>query len=304
MNYGIVILDAATCFRHGGYATNSRLEAAVSVHLLSEDYIPAILALLFRSSNFDNCLEAAIQRVFGEWLRRVRLIVVNSQRNHLRSTVCALKWLCVLMFGEVLADEPARLREILVEPPLIQLRGTNRVQQLLITGVLEDGRQIDVTHLAEIASSDPAIARVEESLVAGVSNGEVTLLVSCSGQQLDVPVRVGQILGYPPVDFANDMLPLFSKLGCNSGGCHGKSNHPSGFKLSVFGFDPVSDFDALTKDGRGRRIFRSSPEFSLFLRKATGSVPHGGGQRLPVESADYDLMLAWVRQGTPLAQAN
>ena len=208
------------------------------------------------------------------------------------------------MFGEVLADEPARLREILVEPPLIQLGGTNRVQQLLITGVLEDGRQIDVTHLAEIASSDPAIARVEESLVAGVSNGEVTLLVSCSGQQLDVPVRVGQILGYPPVDFANDMLPLFSKLGCNSGGCHGKSNHPSGFKLSVFGFDPVSDFDALTKDGRGRRIFPSSPEFSLFLRKATGAVPHGGGQRLPVESADYDLMLAWVRQGTPLAQAN
>ena len=208
------------------------------------------------------------------------------------------------MFGEVLADEPARLREILVEPPLIQLGGTNRVQQLLITGVLEDGRQIDVTHLAEIASSDPAIARVEESLVAGVSNGEVTLLVSYSGQQLDVPVRVGQILGYPPVDFANDMLPLFSKLGCNSGGCHGKSNHPSGFKLSVFGFDPVSDFDALTKDGRGRRIFPSSPEFSLFLRKATGAVPHGGGQRLPVESADYDLMLAWVRQGTPLAQAN
>ena len=230
--------------------------------------------------------------------------VIKSFLNHITSTVCVLSWVCVFIIRGVSADEPLRLREIHVEPALVQLSGTNRVQQLLITGVREDGRTMDVTHLSRIESSDPAIARVEGGMSFGVSDGEVALHVSCDGQELDVPVHVRQISGYPPVDFANDMLPLLSKLGCNSGGCHGKSNHPSGFKLSVFGFDPAADFDALVKDDRGRRVFPASPEFSLFLRKATGVMAHGGGQRLPIGSADYDLMLAWVRQGTPMAQAN
>ena len=234
----------------------------------------------------------------------VSFVAVKSFFNQLTSTLSVLSWLCVFIVHGVSADELLRLHDIHVEPPVIQLGGTNRVQQLLITGVREDGRKLDVTHLSRIESSDPAIARAEGGMVAGVSDGEVTLRVTCAGRELDVPVQVGQISGYPPVDFANDMLPLLSKLGCNSGGCHGKSNHASGFKLSVFGFDPAADFDALVKDDRGRRIFPASPEFSLFLRKATGVMPHGGGRRLPFGSADYDLMLAWVRQGTPAAQAN
>lgn len=231
-------------------------------------------------------------------------VAVNALLIPFISTLCAWSWLCNFIPCEVSADEPLRLREIYVEPQIIQLGGTNRVQQLLITGVREDGGSIDVTQLAVVESSDPAIARAESGMLLGGSDGEATLHVSCAGQELHVPIQVRQMSGYPPVDFANDMLPLFSKLGCNSGGCHGKSNHASGFKLSVFGFDPTADFEALVKDDRGRRVFPGSPEFSLFLRKATGVISHGGGQRLQVGSADYNLMLAWVRQGTPMAQAN
>ena len=223
--------------------------------------------------------------------------------DHAGWSLCALVWLCVQSFSAASAEEPPLL-QLLVEPQAIQLGGTNRVQQLLITGVRDDGRPVDVTHRAQIESNDTAIARVEESVVTGVSDGQVLLRVSCDGQSVDVPVQVSHIAGYPPVDFANDMLPLFSKLGCNSGACHGKSSHPSGLRLSVFGFDPAADFDALVKDGRGRRVFSGSPEFSLFLRKATGAAPHGGGQRLHPTSPDYDLMLAWVRQGTPASQPN
>ena len=219
-------------------------------------------------------------------------------------SLCVLGWLCVQSFNAASADEPPRLKQLMVEPQTVQLGGTNRVQQLLITGIRDDGRPVDVTHRAQIESNDTAIARVEEGIVTGGSDGEVLLSISCDGQTAEVAVRVSHIAGYPPVDFANDMLPLFSKLGCNSGACHGKSSHPSGLKLSVFGFDPAADFDALVKEGRGRRVFAGSPEFSLFLRKATGAVPHGGGQRLHAASPDYDLMLAWVRQGTPEAQQN
>ena len=224
--------------------------------------------------------------------------------RHLAFAVYALSWLCVLVPNDASAVETLRLRDIHVEPAVVQLSGTNRVQQLLITGVRDDGRTIDVTNLAVVESSDSVIARADGSVLVGVSDGDTNLHVACDGHELDVAVQVRQIAGFPPVDFANDMLPLFSKLGCNSGGCHGKSNHPSGFKLSVFGFDPAADFDALVKDDRGRRIFPGNPEYSLFLRKATGIIPHGGGQRLLAGTADYDLMLAWVRQGTPPLQPN
>ena len=82
------------------------------------------------------------------------------------------------------------------------------------------------------------------------------------------------------VHFANDVVPIFTKRGCNSGGCHGKSTGRGGFKLSLFGFEPDQDFDAITHGSRGRRLFPAAPDESLLLKKATMTVPHGGGRRL------------------------
>ena len=105
---------------------------------------------------------------------------------------------------------------------------------------------------------------------------------------------------FPPVHFANDVMPLFSKLGCNSAGCHGKASGQNGFKLSVFGFDPDADYAALVKEARGRRVFPSAPEQSLLLLKPTGKFAHGGGKRIEVGSADYELVLReWLKQGMP-----
>src|SRR6187401_840041 len=69
--------------------------------------------------------------------------------------------------------------------------------------------------------------------------------------------------------FANDVVPIFSRFGCNSSGCHGKSEGQNGFKLSVFGFDPAADLTALTKEARGRRVFPAAPHQSLLLTKAS-----------------------------------
>src|SRR3954468_22242415 len=80
--------------------------------------------------------------------------------------------------------------------------------------------------------------------------------------------------------FENDIVPILSRHGCNSSGCHGKAEGQNGFKLSVFGFDPPADYDALTKEGRGRRVFPAAADRSLLLLKASGGAPHGGGLRL------------------------
>ena len=210
-------------------------------------------------------------------------------------------WLTVIAQGH--ADERRLLKKIHVEPTTIVLLGTNRTQQVIVSAEQADGRLIDVTHRVRLESNQAHVVRVEEGLAVGVADGETQLRVTCDGLDAVVPVRVRDFAGYPPVDFANDLLPLFSKLGCNNGGCHGKASGQNGFKLSVFGFDSAADFDALVKEGRGRRLFASNPETSLLLGKATGVVAHGGGQRVKVGSPDYDVLLAWIRQGTPAAQA-
>lgn len=104
----------------------------------------------------------------------------------------------------------------------------------------------------------------------------------------------------PRLNFANDIVPLLSRLGCNASGCHGKAEGQNGFKLSVFGSDPLADYAALVMDSRGRRIFPAAPEQSLFLRKASGQAPHGGGSRLSPGSRAYQTLRDWVAAGYPL----
>jgi len=101
----------------------------------------------------------------------------------------------------------------------------------------------------------------------------------------------------PRVSFNTDVVPLFTKLGCNSGGCHGKATGQNGFKLSLLGFEPDQDYEAIVQEARGRRLFLAAPRSSLLLLKATGNIAHGGGRRLEVGSADYETLLHWIASG-------
>ena len=102
------------------------------------------------------------------------------------------------------------------------------------------------------------------------------------------------------IDFANDVVPILTKAGCNAGVCHAKAGGgQNGFELSLLGFEPDKDFSQIVFHGRGRRLFPSAPEKSLLIRKATGDVPHGGGIRIQVDSHEYRLLVEWIRQGTP-----
>jgi hypothetical protein len=104
-------------------------------------------------------------------------------------------------------------------------------------------------------------------------------------------------------NFEHDILPILSRYGCNSSGCHGKAEGQNGFKLSVFGFDPESDYRALIMEGRGRRIFPAAPDQSLLLRKISGITPHGGGLRIEMSRPEYQTIRDWIatglRFGTP-----
>lgn len=100
------------------------------------------------------------------------------------------------------------------------------------------------------------------------------------------------------ISFTNDVVPILTKAGCNTGPCHAKAGGgQNGFQLSLLGFETADDYDSLVKQGRGRRIFLGAPEESLVLKKASGALPHGGGVRLEKGSYGYQRLLKWIEQG-------
>jgi hypothetical protein len=91
-----------------------------------------------------------------------------------------------------------------------------------------------------------------------------------------------------PVSFVNDVVPILTKAGCNSGSCHAKAGMgQNGFRLSLLGFEPDEDYEHIVREGHGRRVFPLAPDQSLLLLKASNSIPHGGGRRLPPDSTSY-----------------
>ncbi len=99
------------------------------------------------------------------------------------------------------------------------------------------------------------------------------------------------------VSFQHDVVPVLTKMGCNSGACHGTPSGKNGFRLSLRGYDPERDIQTLTRDVQGRRINRAQPDASLILLKATGQVPHEGGRRLTPIHPLFALLRQWIGEG-------
>ncbi len=133
-----------------------------------------------------------------------------------------------------------------------------------------------------------------------LSGGQVTLNVSLpSGVAGSVVVAVQAIRRTTHRQLSEPGHSIFTKYGCNGGGCHGKAAGQNGFKLSLLGFEPKEDFEHLVVESRGRRLFPAAPQRSLLLTKAVNEVPHGGGQRLEKDSHEYRLLARWIAQGMP-----
>ena len=224
--------------------------------------------------------------------------LIDSRKPRQRGVVVGV--LPVLLFSTATVL-PLELR---VVPERVDLCGASRRQQLLVTGVTGEGRQVDLTAKVTIAVSDRGIARLDGRRVVGISEGRTHVSIEWEGVRIEVPVEVRDLAERPPVHFVNDVVPVLTGAGCNSGGCHGKATGQNGFKLSVFGFDPAADFRAIVKDSRGRRIFPASPRRSLLLSKPTAIVPHGGGQRFAEGSREWEVLHEWIRQGVPVGPSD
>ncbi len=99
------------------------------------------------------------------------------------------------------------------------------------------------------------------------------------------------------IDFRNDVMPIFTKYGCNSGGCHGAAIGRGGFPLSLYGGDPEADHESIVRQLEGRRVNLAHPEKSLILLKPTSVIEHGGGVLLDDEDEATQILRDWIAQG-------
>ncbi|MEP6672619.1 MAG: DUF1549 and DUF1553 domain-containing protein [Chthoniobacter sp.] len=207
---------------------------------------------------------------------------------------------CFFAMTAAVLAKPASLQIEATGAPELTLRGKDARQQLLVTAKLDDGAIRDFTHQVTYSAAPAGIVKVDEGgIVSPVANGAVTITAEADGVTATLVAHVEDASHAEPINFANQIVPIFTKAGCNAGGCHGKASGQNGFKLSLLGFEPAEDYEHIVKEARGRRVFPAAPENSLLLLKGLNATPHGGGKRLDAKSDDYELLVRWIAQGLP-----
>jgi hypothetical protein len=186
-----------------------------------------------------------------------------------------------------------------VFPSDVNLRTSGDFQSIIARVTRPDGITEDVTGEAKFELTDPKLASIDGNVVKPLADGETELKVTWHDQSMTLPVKVKDAKVERPISFRLDVMPIFMRSGCNVGGCHGAAHGKDGFHLTLFGYDAGTDYLSLTRQLSTRRINLALPEESLLLTKATGKVPHTGGERFKVGSPLYNTMLAWLKAGAP-----
>lgn len=188
---------------------------------------------------------------------------------------------------------------ISVEPSSIKLERKFDYAQTLVTGWLASGDKIDLTREAKFEVT-AGVAKVANGQVRPVKDGKGEVRITHDGHAAAIPIVVANATKPVKPDYVRDVMPVISRMGCNAGTCHGAKDGKNGFKLSLRGYDPIYDVRAFVDDHEGRRINFAAADDSLMLLKATGAVPHEGGQRTKPESDYYQIVRDWIGNGCKL----
>jgi hypothetical protein len=186
-----------------------------------------------------------------------------------------------------------------VFPQAVNLTDLRDRQSLVVRVTEPNGVHRNVTAEAKFSLSDMTKAKVEHGAVYPLADGETKLKVEWQGRTAEVPVKVAQAQTDLPISFRRDVMPVFMKAGCNSGGCHGASRGKDGFMLSLFGYDPEGDYFRTTRQQVGRRINLALPEESMLITKNIGAAPHTGGKLFTKDSEIAKILLRWLEAGAP-----
>ena len=173
-------------------------------------------------------------------------------------------------------------------PAAIQLTGRSATQTLAVSA-----GERDVTAQCTFELANQSLANVSAAgVVSALADGKTSLTIRYQGERISVPVTVAAAREEPKLSFVKDVVPIFTMAGCAGSNCHGSIRGQNGFKLSLFGYEPDLDYQAIQP-----RIDKAHPEQSLLLKKPSFQVSHGGGVRFTTSSLEYRSILEWISSG-------
>jgi hypothetical protein len=187
-----------------------------------------------------------------------------------------------------------------VSPTSVEFRHQRHLHSVQVFGTNPEGYSVDLRSEARVTSADPKIVVVDElGLIRPLSNGETKVNVTIGSQTKTIAVKVALPPAEPPTSFRHEVMPVFTRAGCNQGACHGYSLGKNGFKLSLRGQDADADYIGLVREFAGRRLNYQNPEASLLITKARGEVTHEGGVRFARGSLSDNILVKWISESAP-----
>jgi hypothetical protein len=207
-----------------------------------------------------------------------------------------------------------RLVSIRIAPQDASVWGAQASQRFVVLGKYADGLERELTSASRFLLSDPLKGEVDSTgKFVARGSGEVILTAEVGGRFVKTAIRIEGAEKPRPFTFAREIEGVLAKRGCNESTCHGGVKGRGGLRLSIYGIHPREDYKWIVEGGTFRvlttdenpkysRIDTKDPEKSLLLLKPTFSVPHGGGLRFEVGSADYQTILNWIRSGAPYGE--
>ena len=200
--------------------------------------------------------------------------------------------------GQIRPSAKTGVASLALYPKTIVLTGPYQDARVIASSTAA-GKTRDVTPSVKWSTADAGVATVDpDGFVRPVKDGRTFLTAEWRGISARAGIEVRGIRSSPP-SFVNDVLPALTKTGCNMGACHGAAQGKGGFRLSLLGFDPDSDYQSLLQSAKYRRITPTNPENSLILRKPLLRVAHKGGKRLRADSGEYRILRDWIAFGMP-----
>jgi hypothetical protein len=173
-------------------------------------------------------------------------------------------------------------------------------QRFLVFAHYANGSVRDVTETAQVSTAGVGVTvDAKAHTITSTQNGEVKVTAAVGAARAVMAVSVKDAEREQAWSFANEIVPIFTKAGCNSGGCHGSPSGRGGFRLSLFGYEPDYDYEMVVKFQNEKRVNTVAPRQSLLLRKATMEAPHGGGTRFKPTSEFYTRIKDWLIAGAP-----
>jgi hypothetical protein len=197
-----------------------------------------------------------------------------------------------------LTQKLATLEKLEIFPESISLETKRDFHRLVVFATFKDATTRDVTAFADLRIADEKVAKFDGYSVHAVTEaGKTEVVAALGGLTARIPVAVKDGQKDRAVSFRQDVMPVFLRATCNSGGCHGAARGKDGFRLSLFGMDPDGDYIRLTREMIGRRINLAIPEESTLVEKSVGLVPHSGNKLYEPDSQYNKTILEWISNG-------